>query len=120
MICYKYIPWSGSTESVTSIRRCNLEGKVVTRISDGVAFLLSVLTSGISQVALAADDAQMMSVCNTYAAHQLRVSTSDISTLSYEGQRTDGTHAVNWVHSAPKGCPADVSEADRYRYSDCG
>jgi hypothetical protein len=61
--------------------------------------------------------------------------------LKYEGQRTDGTHAVNgsaangqtfqcsfnrggthvvhWTHSAPKGCPADVSQADRYRYPDC-
>lgn len=75
------------------------------------------------------------------AAHHLHVSTSDIAELSYEGQRTDGTHAVNgstssgqtfqcsfgragrkvvaWTHTAPKGCPADVSEADLYRYPDC-
>jgi hypothetical protein len=91
--------------------------------------------------ALAANDSQMMSMCNTYAAHHLHVSTSDIASLSYEGQRTDGTHAVNgettsgqnfqcsfnaagakvvsWYHAAPSGCPADVSEADRYRYPDC-
>ena len=30
-----------------------------------------------------------------------------------------GKHVVSWTHSAPKGCPADVSEADRYLYPDC-
>ena len=66
---------------------------------------------------------------------------SDIVELKYEGQRTDGTHAVNgsaaygqtfqcsfnragthvvrWTHSAPRGCPADVSQANRYLYPDC-
>lgn len=89
----------------------------------------------------AADQSSMMAMCNTYAAHHLHVSTSDIAEVKYEGQRTDGTHAVNgsatngqtfqcsfnkkgtkvvgWSHAAPKGCPADVSEADRYRYPDC-
>jgi hypothetical protein len=89
----------------------------------------------------AADPSTMMMMCNTYAAHHLHVSTSDIADVKYEGQRTDGTHAVNgtatngqtfqcsfnkrgtkvvgWTHSAPKGCPADVSEADRYKYPDC-
>jgi proteasome lid subunit RPN8/RPN11 len=89
----------------------------------------------------AADEAQMMSACNTYAAHHLHVSTSEIASLSYEGQRVDETHAVNgntssgqtfqcsfdrsgarvvnWYHSAPANCPADVSEADRYRYPGC-
>lgn len=91
---------------------------------------------------VAADEAQMMSACNTYAARHLHVSTSEIASLSYEGQRTDGTHAVNgsatngqtfqcsfnrngthivsWYHSAPTKCPADVSEADRYMYPACG
>ncbi|WP_417722742.1 hypothetical protein [Salipiger sp.] len=95
----------------------------------------------IAQGALAADEAQMMTMCNTYAAHHLHVSTSDIVELSYEGQRTDGTHAVNgsaangqtfqcsfnsrgthvvsWVHSSPTSCPFDVSEADRYMYPAC-
>lgn len=89
----------------------------------------------------AADQSSMMAMCNTYAAHHLHVSTSDITEVKYEGQRTDGTHAVNgsasngqtfqctfnkngtkvvrWWHSAPTGCPADVSEADRYKYPDC-
>lgn len=102
---------------------------------------LVLMVSGVSQSALAADEAQMMSICNTYAAHHLHVSTSDIVELKYEGQRTDGTHAVNgsaangqtfqcsfnkagthvvhWSHAAPKGCPADVSEANRYLYPDC-
>lgn len=93
------------------------------------------------QAAKAADQSQMMSLCNTYAAHHLHVSTSDIATVTYEGQRTDGTHAVNgqttsgqdfqcsfsasgrhvvsWYHEAPKGCPPDISEADRYRYPGC-
>jgi hypothetical protein len=96
---------------------------------------------GASQPVLAADEAAMMTTCNTYAARHLHVSTSDIVDLKYEGQRTDGTHAVNgraangqtfqcsfnrsgtrvvhWTHSAPKGCPADVSQADRYLYPDC-
>lgn len=90
----------------------------------------------------AADESQMMSMCNTYAAHHLHISTSDIATVSYEGQRVDGTHAINgnttsgqtfqcsfnsagthvvsWTHAAPQGCPPDVSEADRYRYPACG
>lgn len=94
-----------------------------------------------SQPVLAADASQMMMKCNTYAAKHLGVTTSDILDLKYEGQRTDGTHAVNgsasngqtfqcsfnragthvvhWTHSAPKGCPPDVSQADRYLYPDC-
>jgi hypothetical protein len=89
----------------------------------------------------AVDESQMLSSCNTYAAHHLHVSPSEIASLSYEGQRVDGTHAVNgsatsgqtfqcsfdrtgtrvmnWYHSAPTDCPADVSEADRYRYPGC-
>lgn len=107
-------------------------------IPKAVAFALVL---GAGQAALAADEAQMMTKCNSYAAHHLHVSTSDIATLSYEGQRVDGTHAVNgsatngqtfqcsfnkagthvvsWYHSAPAGCPVDVSEADRYRYPAC-
>lgn len=103
--------------------------------------VFALLAWGVSQPALAADEAQMMTACNTYAARHLSVSTSDIVDLKYEGQRTDGTHAVNgsasngqtfqcsfnragthvvhWTHSAPRGCPADVSEADRYLYPDC-
>ena len=105
------------------------------------AALFAIAALGAVQPAIAADEAQMMSMCNTYAAHHLHVSTSDIVDLSYEGTRTDGTHPVNgtatngqtfqcsfnragtkvihWTHSAPTGCPFDVSEADRYRYPDC-
>lgn len=97
--------------------------------------------SGASSSGGQADEATMMSTCNTYAAHHLHVSTSDIASLSYEGQRVDGTHAVNggttsgqtfqcsfdrngtrvvnWYHSAPTDCPADVSEANRYLYPAC-
>ena len=107
-------------------------------------FALAMFTLVVStdvQQAVAADEAQMMTICNTYAARHLGVSTSDIIDLKYEGQRTDGTHAVNgsaangqtfqcsfnrsgkhvinWNHSAPKGCPMDVSEADRYFYPEC-
>ncbi|MEW9807849.1 hypothetical protein ABUE31_17815 [Mesorhizobium sp. ZMM04-5] len=100
-----------------------------------------VASAGTTAPAYAADEAQMMSMCNTYAAHHLHLSTSDIADLKYEGTRTDGTHPVNgsttdgrtfqcsfnkagtkvvhWTHSAPKGCPPDVSEADRYMYPDC-
>ena len=103
------------------------------------AALIIPICSSSSQAA--ADPSNMMMMCNTYAAHHLHVSTSDIADVKYEGQRTDGTHAVNgtatngqtfqcsfnrkgtkvvgWTHSAPKGCPADVSEADRYKYPDC-
>ena len=97
--------------------------------------------SGNSRTNAQASEAQMMSTCNTYAAHHLHVSTSAIAALSYEGQRVDGTHAVNgnttsgqtlqcsfertgsrvvnWYHSAPTDCPADVSEANRYLYPAC-
>ena len=103
--------------------------------------VFALLAWGASQPVPAADEAQMMSARNIYAARHLGVSTSDIVDLKYEGQRTDGTHAVNgsaangqtfqcsfnragthvvhWTHSAPRGCPADVSEADRYLYPDC-
>lgn len=102
---------------------------------------LAFLAVAVAGSALAADEANMMTICNTYAARHLHVSTSEIVELKYEGQRTDGTHAVNgsaangqtfqcsfnkagthvvhWSHSAPKGCPADVSEANRYLYPDC-
>lgn len=97
--------------------------------------------SGAASSGGSADESQMMSTCNTYAAHHLHVSTSDIANLSYEGQRVDGTHAVNgsttagqtfqcsfdrtgmrvvnWYHSAPSECPADISEANRYLYPAC-
>lgn len=97
--------------------------------------------SGEAHVSTRPNDSQMMSACNSFAAQRLGVSTSDIASVSYEGQRTDGTHAVNgstnagqsfqcsfnsagsrivhWYHSAPQGCPADVSEANRYLYPDC-
>jgi hypothetical protein len=103
--------------------------------------VVALLGLGVSQPALAADEAQMMTTCNTYAARHLGVSASDIVDLKYQGQRTDGTHAVNgsaangqtfqcsfnragthvvhWTHSSPRGCPKDVSEADRYLYPDC-
>ena len=101
----------------------------------------SILVTGLVPAAYAADEAQMMAKCNRYAARHLGVTTSDILDVKYEGQRTDGTHAVNgtarngqtfqcsfnragthvvnWTHSAPQGCPVDVSEADRYLYPDC-
>ena len=109
------------------------------KISFNTAFL--VVSVGVGQSAYAASEAEMMSTCNTDAAHHLHVSTSDIAALKYEGQRVDGTHAinssatfgetfqcsfdqtgarvVNWYHSAPTYCPADVSEADRYLYPAC-
>lgn len=99
------------------------------------------LVAAASYPAPATDQSQMMMTCNTYAARHLHVSPSDIVDLKYEGHRTDGTHTVNgtarngqtfqcsfnragthvvhWMHSAPKGCPADVSQADRYLYPDC-
>ncbi|GHC54089.1 hypothetical protein [Neogemmobacter tilapiae] len=96
---------------------------------------------GAASAASAADESQMMTICNTYAAHHLHVSPSDIVSLTYEGTRSDGTHAVNgsasngqtfqcsfnpagrhvvhWTHTAPTSCPVDVSEADRYLYPAC-
>ena len=60
-------------------------------------FKTAVLVVSVSagQSAFAASEAEMMSTCNSYAAHHLHVSTSDIAALKYEGQRVDGTHAVN-------------------------
>lgn len=106
-----------------------------------VSIAFALAASASAAPALASDPSTMMMNCNTYAAHHLHVSTSDILEVKYEGQRTDGTHAVNgtaangqtfqcsfnragtrvvhWSHTAPKGCPMDVSEADRYKYPDC-
>jgi len=103
--------------------------------------ILALGTLGAGHAVLAADQSTMMATCNTYAAKHLQVSTSDILDLKYEGRRTDGTYAVNgtaangqtfqcsfnkagtkvlhWSHSAPTGCPVDVSEANRYMYPDC-
>lgn len=103
--------------------------------------VVSWYQSGEAHVAEQPDASQMMSSCNSYAAQKLGVSASDIATVTYEGQRVDGTHAVNgstmdgqsfqcsfnasgsrivhWYHSAPQGCPADVTEADRYMYPAC-
>jgi hypothetical protein len=108
-------------------------------LAASVVVLILPACSTISQAA--ANQSSMMATCNTYAAHHLHVSTSDIAEVKYEGQRTDGTHAVNgtatngqtfqcsfnkkgtkvvgWSHTAPKGCPVDVSEANRYLYPDC-
>lgn len=54
-----------------------------------------VMSLSVGQSALAAGEAEMMSTCNSYAAHHLHVSTSYIATLKYESQWGDGTHAVN-------------------------
>lgn len=103
--------------------------------------VVSWYQSGEAHESNRADESQMMSACNSFAANRLGVSTSQIASVSYEGQRTDGSHAVNgstssgqtfqcsfnaagskithWYHSAPRGCPADVSQADRYLYPDC-
>lgn len=106
------------------------------------AAALAVLSAPFG-AAHAADQSLMMSKCQTYASKHLNISPSDITTLTYEGQRTDGTYAVNggtgsnppltfqcsfkpdgkkishFVFHAPEGCPVDVSEADRYKYPDC-
>lgn len=114
----------------------------MTRKSKFSALMAISMALTTMQPAFAADESGMMSKCNTYAARHLGVSTSDIASVVYQGQRTDGTHAVNgnttsgqtfqcsfgphgkhvvnWTHSAPKGCPPGVSEADRYMYPDCG
>ena len=103
--------------------------------------VVSWYQSGGSHQSSRPDESQMMSACNSFAAERLGVSTSQIASVSYEGQRTDGSHAVNgntssgqtfqcsfnstgsrithWYNSAPRGCPADVSQADRYLYPDC-
>lgn len=60
-----------------------------------VVLTFGLATWGLAHPVLAADEAAMMAYCNTYAAERLHVSTSDIASLKYEGQRTDGTHAVN-------------------------
>lgn len=108
----------------------------------GLALLAQVTsTVFLGGAAFAADESEMMSKCNRYAAHHLHLSTSDIGDLKYEGTRSDGTHPVNgsttagqtfqcvfgpqgnyvvgWSHGAPAHCPADVSEANRYMYPAC-
>jgi hypothetical protein len=103
---------------------------------------LVLFTLILSGSALAADPDHMLDACRSYASKHLRVDAGIIN-VKYEGQRTDGTHAVNgnaetspqmtfqcsfradgrrivnWVHNSPEGCPADVSEANRYLFPDC-
>ena len=95
-----------------------------------------------TQVVSAADEDLMLDKCRHYASKHLRIS-PDIINVEFEGQRSDGTYAVNgdaeseppltfqcsfrpngrkisqFVFHAPEGCPVDVSEADRYKYPDC-
>ncbi len=114
----------------------NIQGKMAALALVGMA-----LGGGQAVFAQDADDAQMMTHCNTYAAKHLNVSTSDIATLRYDGTYPDGKHGVygetstgqtfqcvfgphghkvvEWTHSGYVGCPADVSQADRYMYPDC-
>ena len=85
----------------------------------------------------AADESSMMVTRNTCAAHHLHVSTSDIAEVKYEVRRRYGRYAVNGAstngqtfqcsfnrkgtkvvgstHTARRGCPSDISEADRFR-----
>ncbi len=84
----------------------------------------------------------MIDKCREHAAHRLHVD-AGIVNVKYEGQRTDGTHAVNGdaetnpvvtfqCNFGPAGrhitelvvneaqtCPVDVTEADRYKYPAC-
>lgn len=109
--------------------------------SSGSHVVRWVHSEGGQSASTTVDTTQMMVNCNSYAARHLGVSTMAIASVSYEGQRVDGTHAVNgettsgqrfqcsfnragtrvvnWWHSAPSGCPVDVSEANRYMYPDC-
>ncbi|MAQ85220.1 MAG: hypothetical protein CMH12_18500 [Maritimibacter sp.] len=101
----------------------------------------AVVTTLAASPALAANEAEMMSTCNLYAAHHLHLDPSQITEVTFQGRRTDGTYAVNgstsegqtfqcsfgihgqrvvnWYHSAPTACPVDVSEADRWLYPAC-
>lgn len=96
----------------------------------------------ISPPAFAANQDHMLDACRAYAAKHLHVS-GGIVNVKYEGQRTDGTHAVNgdvesspqmtfqcslhadgkrivrWWHDTTEGCPADVTESSRHFYPDC-
>ncbi len=56
--------------------------------------------SGAAAAGLAADEFDMMAQCNQYAAKKLGLSTSDIANVTYEGTRTDGSHAVNGTTTA--------------------
>lgn len=103
--------------------------------------VVSWYQSGRSHTSHRASNREMVADCDAYAARRLGLSERDIASITYEGQRTDGSHAVNgsttsgqtfqcsfnaqgtrvthWYHSAPQGCPADISQADRYLYPDC-
>ena len=65
------------------------------RSVQATVFLFAAIAAGASQQASAANASQMASKCNKYAARHLHVSPSDIANVKYQGQRTDGTHAVN-------------------------
>ena len=104
--------------------------------------VVPVVLAASSQVVGAADGDYMRDHCRAYASKHLHVS-ADIINVKFEGQRTDGSYAVNgssetnppmefqcnygqdgrrishFVFHSPKGCPVDVSEADRYKYPDC-
>lgn len=105
-----------------------------------VASLALALTVANSAAAQMADESEMMSACNSYAASHLGVSPSQITELYYNGIQDghpvvdggtasglafrctlghNGHNVVSWSHTAPENCPAGVSEADRYLYPGC-
>ena len=111
------------------------------RILFALAAVPALLAASL-QTSQAADGDHMRDHCRQYASKHLHVS-ADIINVKFEGQRVDKTYAVNgsaetdppmtfqcnygpdgrkithFVFNSPKGCPADVSQADRYKYPDC-
>jgi hypothetical protein len=67
---------------------------VVTGAAEKAARDATAASPNTGQAALAVDKAKMLAQCRSYAASHLRVS-PDVINVKYEGQRTDGTHAVN-------------------------
>lgn len=102
-----------------------------------LALALAAVTPAVAQMA---QESEMMTACNSYAAKHLGVSPSEITELAYNGihdnrpvvdggtasgiafrciMGPNGHRVTSWEHSAPEHCPADVSEANRYLYPGC-
>lgn len=105
------------------------------------AALFALLAS--AGLALAQDEGEMLDKCRAYAASHLKQPAGKIN-VTFEGQRTDKTFAVNgdvesdtpitfqcsfgprgakvvdFSSASHEGCPVDVSEADRGKYPACG
>lgn len=115
----------------------NMNIRLLSVLVIGLGFILSATPSG------ATDTDRMLTACRAQASRQLGVP-PDIINVHFEGRMADGSYAFNGdtettppmlfecsiqgrnarrparaSFGVPRGCPVDVSQADRYKYPAC-